>query len=139
MLLGRDGRLVGGARIDLPGDIETQCLYGDTPCAGIAYPAFADDGRMYLSLHSRDLGNGDPDSTRGGALVALDVDGGVIDGWPVELPPRTHVVGLSIDGSDRLVAEGVVCGVDYCGGDGTVSTTLIFAANGELLEQGNGD
>jgi hypothetical protein len=139
VMLGRDGRPVSGAPIELPGDIETQCLFGDTPCAGIVFPTFADDGTMYLSLHSSTPEHANPDNTTmGGALVALDVDGRMVDGWPVDLPPRTHVLGLSVDVNDLLVADGVVCGVDSCG-EGMVSTTLIFATDGKLLEQRAGD
>ena len=39
-------------RSNLPADIETRCLFGDTPCAGKTSPAFANDGTMYLSLAS---------------------------------------------------------------------------------------
>jgi hypothetical protein len=139
VFLGRDGRPIGGRPIDLPGDIETRCLFGDTPCAGIVFPAFADDGTIYLSLHSSTPEHVNPDnSTMGGAIVALDVDGRVVAGWPVDLAPRTHAVGLSVDVNDRLVADGVVCGVDYCGGDGTVSTTLVFAPDGQMVEQRSG-
>lgn len=127
VLLGRNGQPIAGGPIKLLGDIETQCLFGDTPCAGIAFPAFADDGTIYLSLHASVAG-------QGGALVALDPDGRIVDGWPVELAPRTHVVGLAVDDNDQLVAHGVVCSVDYCGGEGTVSTTLVFDPDGELLQ-----
>ena len=92
LFLGRNGRPIGGTPIDLPGDIETQCLFGDTPCAGIVFPAFADDGTMYISLHSSTPEHANPDnSTMGGAIVALDVDGRVGLGgrstWPLGRTP----------------------------------------------------
>ena len=92
LFLGRNGRPIGGTPIDLPGDIETQCLFGDTPCAGIVFPAFADDGTMYISLHSSTPEHANPDnSTMGGATVALDVDGRVGLGgrstWPLGRTP----------------------------------------------------
>lgn len=140
VMLNREGRPIRGGPFDLPADIETRCLFGDTPCAGIAYPAFADDGTMYLSLAFSTTEHTIPDTTNmGGAVVGIDVDGVIVDGWPVDLAPRTHMFDLSVDVNDRLVAHGVVCEVDYCGGDGTVPTTLTFAPDGELLEQRNGD
>ena len=135
-MLNRDGRLTIGEPLELPADIETRCIFGDTPCAGIAAPAFADDGTMYLSLAwsyvNRDL----PDrADLGGSIVAFDVDGDVVHGWPVDLGARTHVFDLSVDINDRLVAEGVICGPDECASEATVSTTLIFAPDGTLLER----
>ena len=44
LFLGRNGRPIGGTPIDLPGDIETQCLFGDTLCAGIVFPALRTTG-----------------------------------------------------------------------------------------------
>ena len=136
VMLRRDGTPVSGGPITLPADIETLCIFGDTPCAGIAFPAFADDGTLYLSLAFSTTEHTIPDTTNmGGALVALDVDGGIIDGWPVDLAERTHIFDLSVDVEDRLVAHGIVCAGDLCADPATVETTLIFAPDGTLIEQ----
>jgi hypothetical protein len=140
VILNRDGRPTSGGYTELPADIETRCIMGDTPCAGIVFPTFADDGTMYVPLAFSTTEHVVPDTTNmGGAIVALDVDGDVVAGWPVDLAPRIHVRDLSVDVEDRLVARGFVCAVDECFGEGLVATTMIFAPDGELLEQRNGD
>ena len=136
VLLRLDGTLVTGAPIELPADIETRCLFGDTPCAGATSPAFANDGTVYLSLAWSTTEHTIPDSTdMGGALVAFDADGAIVEGWPIDLAPRTHVLDLSVDLGDRLVARGYVCDEGFCGGEGTKSTTLTYSPDGELVEQ----
>jgi hypothetical protein len=136
LLLRTDGTLLTGAPIQLPADIETRCLFGDTPCAGVTSPAFANDGTLYLSLAWSTTEHVIPETTNmGGALVAYDPDGATVDGWPIDLEARTHVLDVSVDLEDRLVAHGFVCAPDYCGGDATVATTFIFAPDGELLER----
>jgi hypothetical protein len=135
VMLGRDGRPVSGGPIELPADIESRCIFGDTPCAGIVFPAFADDGTIYLSLSSSDV---DDPPDPGGSIVALDPDGRVVDGWPVQLAPRTHALDLSVDVEDRLVAGAYVCGTASCG-EGGVETALIFAPDGTLPEQRDGN
>jgi hypothetical protein len=136
VLLRTTGQLVGIEPIELPADIETHCLFGDTPCAGTIEPVFAADGTIYLSLAFSTTEHVIPDTTdMGGALVGIDANGRIVDGWPVDLAPRTHILGLSIDGEGQLVARGVVCAVGYCGGDGTVPTVLTFSSGGELLDQ----
>jgi hypothetical protein len=136
VLLRPDGTLMTGAPIELPADIETRCLFGDTPCAGVTRPTFASDGTLYLSLAWSTTEHVIPDSTNmGGALVAYGLDGAIVDGWPIDLDARTHVLDVSVDPQDRLVARGVVCAPDYCGGDATVATTFVFAPDGELLER----
>jgi hypothetical protein len=137
VILGRDGRPVTGGPIDLPADIETRCLFGDTPCAGIALPVFGSDGTLYGSLawSSTDSAPDRGEANKvAGALVAFDPEGDMVAGWPVDLPPRTHVLNLSVDPDGRLTAGGVVCGVDSCG-EGGVPTTLVFAPDGTLVEQ----
>ena len=130
-----DGRLVTGAPIDMPADIESRCLFGDTPCAGVTSPAFAFDGTMYVSLAFSHDGENDPEATRmAGGLVAFDRDGAIVDGWPIDLAPRTHLLDMSVDSGDRLVARGYVCD-DGCWGEATRPTTLIFAPDGELIRQ----
>ena len=130
VMLGRDGKPVGGSPIDLPSKVETACIFGDTPCAGIVFPAFADDGTIYLALASP---RGDDATDQGGAIIALDPDGRVVDGWPVQLAPRTHALELSVDVEDRLVAKAFVCGQPSCG-EGGVETTLVFAPDGTPVE-----
>jgi len=91
---------------------------------------------MYLSLAWSTTEHVIPDTTDlGGALVAFDSDGRVGDGWPVDLAARTHVADLAVDSLGRLVARGVVCDEGYCGGEGTVSTVLVFTPDGELVDQ----
>lgn len=138
VLLGRDDRLVTGRPIELPSDIESRCLFGDTPCAGAVFPAFATDGTIYLSLASS-IAEQFPITEIGGSLIAFDADGDKVDGWPVELPQWTHVFDLSVDVEDRLVARGYVCSQGDCGSEGAVRTTMIFAPAGELLDQRLGD
>ena len=136
VVLRQDGTLVTGAPIQLPADIETRCLFGDTPCAGATSPAFANDGTMYLSLAWSTTEHAIPDSTdMGGALVAFDADGAIVDGWPIDLAPRTHLLDLSVDAEDRLIARGYVCDQGFCGGEATKPTTVTFASDGELVEQ----
>src|SRR3990172_8522626 len=136
VMLGRDGQALSGGPIDLPADIETRCLFGDTPCVGVTRPLFGSDGTLYLSLAWSTTEHVIPDTTdMGGALVAFDPDGRVVDGWPVDLAPRTHVLDLAVDGDGRLIARGVVCDEGYFGGEGTAPTILVFAPNGELLDQ----
>ncbi len=136
VILNRDGRPTSGGYMELPADIETRCIMGDTPCAGIVFPVFADDGTMYVPLAFSTTEHTIPDTTNmGGAIVALDVDGNVVAGWPVDLAPRIHIRDLSVDVEDRLVARGFVCAVDECFGEGLVETTLVFAPDGTLLEQ----
>ena len=141
VLLRLDGTLVTGAPIDLPANIETRCLFGDTPCAGVTGPAFANDGTMYLSLASTEDVVREPTAMggMGGALVAFDADGAIVDGWPVDLPERTHVLDLSLDLGDRLVARGYLCHNESCASDNTRATTFTFAPDGTLLEQTFGD
>jgi hypothetical protein len=139
IMLGRDGQPVTGGPIELPTDIESVCIFGDTPCAGIIAPAFADDGTMYLSLAWSTAQGAIPDSPNmGGALIAYEPDGSIVDGWPIDLAQRTHVLSLSVDVEDRLVARGYVCSVGSCG-EGAVETTLIYASDGELIEQRPGE
>jgi hypothetical protein len=128
VILDRDGQAVTGAPIVLPADVETVCIFGDTPCLGVTHPAIGGDGTIYLSLAPEEPGSA-------GALVAIGADGAIVDGWPVDLALRTRVLDLSVDGDGRLVARGVVCGADYCGSDDTVSTILIFSPDGELLDR----
>ncbi len=137
VMLRLDGTLVTGGPIDLPADIESRCLFGDTPCAGVTSPAFANDGTMYLSLAWSTTEHVIPETTdMGGALVAFDRDGAIVDGWPIDLAPRTHLLDLSVDVEDRLVARGYVCGDGFCGEEATtVATTFRFAPDGELIEQ----
>ncbi len=136
VILGRDGLPLSGGPIELPSNIESRCLFGDTPCAGVTLPFFATDGTLYLSLGSSTDERPIPDSADpGGALIAFDADAEIVGGWPVDLGPRTHVLDLSEDIDGRLVAHGYVCGQGYCSGEGTVATTLIFAPDGKLLEQ----
>ena len=94
---------------------------------------------MYISLHSSTPEHANPDnSMMGGATVALDVDGRVGRGgrstWPLGRTP----LGCRWTSTTGWWPR-VSCVVDYCGGDGTASTTLVFAADGELLEQRDGD
>lgn len=136
VLLRLDGTLVTGRPIDLPADIETRCLFGDTPCSGVTRPAFANDGTMYLSLAWSTTEHVIHETTNmGGALVAFDRDGAIVDGWPIDLAPRTHLLDLSVDVADRLVARGYVCDDGFCGGDATIGTTFVFAPDGELIKQ----
>ncbi len=71
----------------------------------------------------------------GGAVVAFDADGAIVDGWPIDLPERTHVLDLSVDLDDRLVARGYLCDNESCASDSTRATTLTFASDGTLIEQ----
>ena len=97
---------------------------------------FGSDGTLYLSLAWSTTEHVIPDTTEmGGALVAFDPGGRIVDGWPVDLALRTHVLDLAVDGDRRLIARGVVCDEGYCGGEGTAPTILVFAPNGELLDQ----
>jgi hypothetical protein len=138
--LGGDGAPAPGFPIQLPADIETRCLFGDTPCAGVTYPVFGSDGTTYLSLAWSTTEHVIPETTDlGGALVAVDVGGGIVAGWPVDLAPRTHILDLRLDEAGRLVAAGVICDEGFCGGDATVSTVLLFAPHGELLDQRIGE
>ncbi len=137
VLLRLDGTLVTGAPIELPADIETRCLFGDTPCAGATSPTFADDGTMYLSLASGEdvIRDGTPMGGMGGGLVAFDRDGAIVDGWPIDLPERTHVLNLAVEPDDRLVARGYACDNEHCDGETTRPTTFTFAPDGTLIEQ----
>lgn len=141
VMLRPDGTLVTGAPIELPANIETRCLFGDTPCAGASSPTFANDGTMYLSLASTEHVIREPTAMggMGGALVAFDADGAIVDGWPIDLPERTHVLDLSVGPDDRLVARGYLCESEFCDGESTRPTTFTFAADGELIEQTFGD
>ena len=135
IMLDRAGQPVTGGPIRMPADIHSHCIFGDTPCGGIVAPGFADDGTTYLSLAWSTSGGGDPNAANmGGALIAYQPDGSVVDGWPVDLAERTHVLGLSVDVEDRIIASGVVCGVESCGVE-AVQTTLIFAPDGALIDQ----
>jgi hypothetical protein len=136
VLLDRDGEPVTGAPIRLPADIETRCLFGDTPCAGESFLEFAPDGTLYVSLAWSTTEHVVPDTTDvGGALAAYDPAGRIIRGWPVDLAARTHVLNLNASAGDRLVARGYICPEGQCGGDGTVATVLVFSPDGKLLDQ----
>lgn len=74
-------------------------------------------------------------SNLGGALVAFDPDGAIVDGWPIDLPERIHLLDLSVDPDERLVARGYLCESWFCDGDATRPTTFIFAPDGTLIEQ----
>ena len=88
-------------------------------------------------LPARPRDGGPATSNMGGSLIAFSPPGSgeIVDGWPVELPARTHALDLSVDVDGRLVARGYVCGAEGCGSEGTVETTLIYAPDGTLLEQ----
>ena len=97
VILARDGRPITGRSIRLPADIETRCLFGDTPCAGDVAPVFATDGTLYLPLAWSTTEHVIPDTTNmGGALAAFDPSGTIVDGWPIDLDPRVHILGLSV-------------------------------------------
>lgn len=119
-----DGDVTDGWPVDLGDTIESRCLFGDTPCTGDIEPAFGPDGTVYVSL-------------AGGAITAIDVAGDVVSGWPVDLGARTHATDLQVDGDGRLIATGIVCGSGGCG-ESSRPTTLVFAPDGELLDQATG-
>ena len=130
VLLDLAGRPVTGGPIELPAPVETRCVFGDVPCAGMTGPAFADDGTTYLSL-----GSPSDEDDAGGSIVAIDREGRIVDGWPVDLGPRTHLIDLAVDAVGRLVGRGVVCAQDYCGADEGVAITLIFAPDGRIVDR----
>ena len=110
--LDRSGAMVPGWPVALD-DVETRCLFGDTPCAGSVEPAIGADGALYVAL-------GD------GSIVALESAGRDVAGWPVELGEGAHVTDLRLDGS-RLVVAAVRCSSDdgRCLGDSTPMTLLL--------------
>jgi hypothetical protein len=134
VLLHQDGGLVGGRPIELGADVESRCLFGDTPCAGVTMPTFASDGTMYLSLHASNATGASQGTEAGGALIAFDPVGAIVDGWPVDLDPRTHLLDLSVDREDRVVARGYVCGETSCS-EAATPTTMVFGRDGKLIEQ----
>jgi hypothetical protein len=100
--------------------LESYCIFGDTPCAGVIRPAFGRDGTLYLSLAS-------------GAITAIDKAGQVVPGWPVQLGNEAHALGLQVDSNNRLLAQVTICD-DFCGSGVQQDRTQVFAADGTLLK-----
>ena len=116
-----DGRLAGPV-IELPGPVETTCLFGDTPCVGRIDPVFHPRNHdLFIAL-----GSGDDDADPpefGGSILAFDADGRVRDGWPVALGEGVHAQALSMSLDGPLIVEGITCPQDGCAGGG-VSTPI---------------
>ena len=114
VVLGTDGRPLPGFPTAVDGEIETQCLYGDTPCVGDVRPGLAPNGTVYVAL-------GNPrqsvveDDPAGGSIEAIGPDGRVVAGWPVRLPAWSHVTRLGWDVEGAVVATVVVCAATGCG------------------------
>lgn len=131
-----DGGVTRGWPVTLGRWVETRCLFGDTPCAGDIGPAFAPDGTVYVALSSgctrscEDLAT-DP----GGTIVALEPDGGIATGWPIQLAERTHALQLTVDDEGHLIVRGAVCDPKGCA-DRSAIATLVYRADGSLLRAG---
>lgn len=135
--LDADGGVARGWPVSPGGQIETRCLFGDTPCIGDIGPAFAPDGTTYIALGSGwRQGSGDT-TDPGGAIVAIEPDGDIAIGWPVQLAERAHAQHMTVDDEGRLIVRGVVCGPNGCADGGTTATTLVYSADGSLVKAGD--
>ena len=109
---GEVGELV--APVDLGADIESRCLYGDTPCAGNVGPTTAPDGTVYVALS-----NGDREvqetGPAGGRIAAFGPTGEPVKGWPVQLPERTHATRIGWSAEGAVIATVAVCAPSGCG------------------------
>lgn len=133
-----DGAETAGWPAELGGLVETRCLFGDTPCTGSIAPAIGPDGTLYVALATPGEQDGGPvDTEAGGSIVAIQSDGDIAPGWPVQLAHRTHVLDLSVEADGTVIARGVICAPAGCE-EGTETTILTFASGGTLLHQQTG-
>lgn len=134
VILRPDGRAAAGGPITLSADVESRCLFGDTPCMGTVAPVFGPDGRLYVGLAAANDREANVSSSRGGSVVAIDRDGDVAAGWPVRLPERTHVTALSAAETGGVVVDAVRCAPGGCGDAASERLILRFGPDGEVLE-----
>jgi hypothetical protein len=128
------GAATRGWPLSLGGRVETPCRLGDTPCGGNIEPAFAPDGTTYVALSSCWMTSCSEVATDpGGAIVAIEPDGQIATGWPIQLAERTYARHLTVDEKGQLVVRGVVCEQNRCGDGGLTEATLVYSADGSLL------
>jgi hypothetical protein len=116
VVLGVDGKPLPGFPTAVNGELQTLCLYGDTPCAGDVGPTLAPDGTVYVALGTPRQGVGEHDPT-GGRIEAYGPDGRMVDGWPVQLPEWGHVIDMGWSTEGAVIATVVICGSGGCGTD----------------------
>ena len=110
-----DGSPRPGYPVTIGGEIQDRCLFGDVPCAGLVQPTMGPDGTVYVAL-----GNGGDhevaeSGTAGGRITAFGEDGRLVEGWPVQLPDRTHAIDIGWNSEGAILARAVVCGPGGCG------------------------
>ena len=116
VVLGPDGRPMPGYPLAVDGELETRCLFGETPCIGDVTPTLAPDGTVYVALGNPRSGVSETDPT-GGRIEAYGPDGQLVAGWPVQLPERTHAMRIGWSTEGAVIASVVVCGTSGCGSD----------------------
>lgn len=113
VVLGTDGAPLPGYPLAVNGELETRCLFGDTPCIGHVLPTLAPDGTVYVPLGNPRQAVVEADST-GGRIEAYGPTGKPVAGWPVQLPEWSHVIDLGWSVEGAVVARVVVCATGGC-------------------------
>jgi hypothetical protein len=131
--IGLDGQPAPGYPAELGGEIETRCLFGDTPCSGLVGPTMAPDGTVFVALGN----DGDHEVTEsgqeGGRITAVGPTGERVQGWPVQLPERTHATHIGWSSEGPVIARVVVCAPGGCE-DVEREELLWYGLDGEWLE-----
>ena len=131
-VIGLDGRPETGYPVDLGAEVESLCLYGDTPCVGNVGPTMAPDGTVFVALSNGDR-EVEETSPAGGRIAAFGPTGAMVEGWPVQLPERTHATRIGWSSEGPIIAEVVVCAPSGCS-ETERRELLWYALDGRWLE-----
>jgi hypothetical protein len=114
--------------------VETRCLFGDTPCAGeVAAAIHPRSDVAYVALGVRNEVNASNDP--GGSILAVGADGDVVDGWPVALGDRVHARRLSFALDGQLIVDAVRCAPTGCGSEaGDETFSIAIEPDGAILD-----
>lgn len=102
------GSLAPGWPYVLPGPRQPGCFAEyDTDCFGVALPALAADGTLYVALEPLSAGSGS-------AIVALDAQGSNVPGWPYELPANTYATSIEVLPTGWIALWPTICDAAGC-------------------------